>query len=255
MKIFYNEKLQQINVLDERFYTEDNVKFYPSATTVLGVYPKGKWFEDWLKSVGINANEIRDKAAETGSNVHNAIDQYLKGIEITWFSENGKELYTLLEWQMIQRFVEFWETHKPELISSETSLINHKMKLGGTIDLVCRIGDDIWLIDHKTSNAIQKTHELQLASYVEMWNKTYPDYKITRSGVMHLKAQTRGIDKTGKKIQGRGWKLHEFTRPHAEAYRLFRYTRAIWDEENPNYKPKNLIYPSSFKRNINVKSA
>lgn len=255
MRIFYNEELKQINVLDERFYTDDNVNFYPSATTVLGVYPKGKWFEEWLKSVGVNADDIRDRAAETGSVVHEAIDNYLKGKEIKWFSENHNELYTLEQWQMIQKFVEFWTTHKPILISTEVSLISHKMKLGGTIDLVCKIGEDIWMIDHKTSNSIQKTHELQLAAYVQMWNELNPQYKVNRYAVMHLKAATRGVDKRGKNIQGKGWKLHEFSRPQNEAYKLFRYTRAIWDEENPNYKPKNLIYPVSFKREDIVRTA
>ena len=247
MKIFYNEKLQQINVLDERFYTDDNVRFYPSATTVLSVYPKGGYFQEWLKNVGINADEIRDRAAEVGSNVHDAIDKYLKGGEINWFNEHGLELYTLEEWQMINKFVEFWERFNPELISTEISLISHKMKLGGTLDLVCKINNEIWLIDHKTSNAIQKTHELQLAAYVELWNELNPKFPIQRKGVMHLKAQTRTEGKNGK-IQGKGWKLHEFERPQEEAYRLYRYTRAIWDEENPNYRPKNLVYPVSFKR-------
>jgi len=248
MKVFYNDKLKQINVLDERFYTDDNVRFYPSSTTVLGVYPKGRYFEEWLKSNGFNSEEIVNRAAQTGTKVHDAIDLYLKGIEINWFTEDGKESYSLLEWKMIQKFVDFWTTFKPELISTETSLISHKMKLGGTIDLVCKIDDEIWLIDHKTSNQIHKTHELQLASYSEMWNESNPKFKIERKGILWLKALTRGADKSGKKIQGKGWQLKEFTRPQIEAYKLFRYTRAIWDEENPNYKPRNLTYPVSFKR-------
>jgi hypothetical protein len=66
---------------------------------------------------------------------------------------------------------------------------------------------------------------------------------------MWLRAQTRGEDKTRKKIQGAGWQLKEFDRNYEDGFKLFQHTKALWNEENPNYKPKNLIYPISFKLN------
>ena len=244
MKIIHNEIDKQINFLDERFYQSENSdEFYPSVTTVLDVYPKGAGFIQWLKDLGNNADDVVKRAAESGSKVHNAIDQYLQGNTIEWQTKSNIN-YTLEEWLMILKFVEFFGTHKPKVIANELQLVSDKLKLGGTIDLVCMIGDKTWLIDYKTSNAIHTSYELQMAAYAVMWNEAYPNQKIDKTGVMWLKANTRGEDKTLKKIQGKGWQLKEFERNYLKAYKLFEHTRAIWDEENPTYTPKNKIYPS-----------
>jgi hypothetical protein len=39
-----------------------NGKYYPSITYVLQYYPKGKFFEDWLKKVGYASEHIVRKA-------------------------------------------------------------------------------------------------------------------------------------------------------------------------------------------------
>lgn len=249
MKIFHNPEIQQINFLDERFYTVDNETFYPSVTTVLEVYPKGYGFIQWLKDNGNNADEVVRRAAEQGSNVHDAIDEYLKGNPIEW-GANGSN-YLFEEWQMICKFIEFWQALKPTLYASEVKIISEKFKLGGTIDIVCEINfnnkKERWLIDTKTSNGIHTSHELQLAAYAKMWNEQHPELKIDRTGVMWLKAQTRGADKKGVSIQGKGWQIKEFPRHYEDAFKLYEHTRAIWDEENPDYKPKNLTYPDRFQ--------
>jgi hypothetical protein len=64
---------------------------------------------------------------------------------------------------------------------------------------------------------------------------------------MHLKAYSKGKDKTGKKIQGEGWKLHEFEEPLSSLWETFCDLRRIWDRQNPNYKPKNLSLPDRLK--------
>lgn len=242
MKIIHDISAQQINCHDERFYTIDGENFFPSVTTILDVYPKGYGFSQWLKDVGVNADEIVARAAESGSKVHDAIDRYLKGHEVVWEQHVSFE-----EWKMILKFVEFWTTYKPILYSSEFAMCDPELGYGGTIDIVCEIEGEIWLIDTKTSNAIHKSYELQLAAYATMWNKRNAPQHIQRTGIMWLKAATRGEDKSGKKIQGNGWQVKEFDRDYFHAYKIFEHAHAIWKEENPNYKPKNLIYPDRVK--------
>lgn len=246
MKVIHNAEAEQINFLDERFYTLDGNIFYPSVTTVLEVYPKGYGYLQWLKDLGNNADEVVRRAGEQGSKVHDAIDQYLKGFSVHWADSEGRTNYTLEEWQMILRFVEFWETHEPIILANESKLVSESLGLGGTIDIVCEINGEIWLIDAKTSNAIHTSYELQIAAYAEMWNQLNPQ-PIDRTGIMWLKAQTRGADKTGKKIQGEGWQLKEFDRHYTEAFKVFQHCHAIWKEENPTYKPKNMMYPDKIK--------
>lgn len=249
MKIFFNNDAQQVNVADERFYKSNKNPeiYYPSVTTILEAYYKGYGYYEWLKQVGFNADEIMKKAGEQGTNVHSMIDAYLAGAPVKWLNGNDEMIHTLDEWQMFCRFIDFFETFKPEILIHEFKIVSDSLMFGGTIDLVCKINDKIWLIDFKTSNYIHKTHELQIAAYATAWNELNPNYYIDRTGILWLKAATRGNDKTGKSIQGEGWQLKEFGRIYQDAFELFKHTQAIWNEENPNYKPKNLTYPVSFQ--------
>lgn len=278
-KIFHNPENKQINFLDCRYYTVDNVIFYPSVTTVLGIYPKGYGFSKWLKENGEKSDEILEAAGEEGSKVHDAIDQLIKGKEIKWTHTfidtlqiqsvestarflddcaNGMQgkyykevqFFNESEWQMILKFADFVEKNEPVFIANEFNIISDTMRIGGTLDIVCDIAGERWLVDIKTSNYIHKTHELQLAVYAKMFNEKNPDMPIDRVGILWLKAATRGEDKKGKNIQGHGWQLKEFDRHYEDSYKLFRHVRAIWDEENPNYRPKNMIYPDRLKLSL-----
>ena len=252
MKIFYDGEAKQVNVLDERFYQSQKLPgiYFPGVTTILEAYYKGYGFHEWLKQVGFNADELLKKAGEEGSFIHNMIYDYLSGIEINWLDKDGKANFDLKIWQMFCKFIEFYTLFKPEKISAEFSMVSENLRFGGTVDYICRLNNKIYLIDYKSSNYLHKTHELQVAAYAMMWNELNPQYKIDRTAILWLKALTRGQDKKGKNIQGSGWQLKEFERPYEDAFKLFQHTQAIWEEENPNYKPKNLIYPASFKLEI-----
>lgn len=241
MRIFKN--LDKIEVLDERFYTLDKETYYPSVTTVLNAYPKGYHFNEWLKKNGTDADTILREAGEQGSNVHNAIESFLNGNQIVWFNDEGHELFTLKEWQMICKFMEFYN-HVEKIEFVEMQLFSKNHKIGGTLDLTCVINGERWLIDFKTSNGLYKTYELQLAIYKEVYEEMTGN-KIDRYGVLWLNAATR-TDKPP--LQGKGWQVKEFTDNHTKNLALYHHTRALWDEENPNYKPKNLEYPNSFKK-------
>lgn len=149
MKIFHNNEAKQLNILDERFYQSDKDpdKYYPSVTTILEVFPKGYGYDEWLRSVGFNSSEILRKAGEQGSNIHAMIDQYLGGTMIKWVNEDESMRYTLIEWQMFSKFVEFWTKWKPETYVHEFSLVSDKLGFGGTIDFIGKIGKHIYLID------------------------------------------------------------------------------------------------------------
>jgi hypothetical protein len=279
MKIFNDPANKRVQVMDERFYTKDMVSFYPSVTTVLQVYPKGFGYEKWLKENGDDADSILKEAGERGSKVHDAIDQIIKGEEVTWMHQLvdtyqlrtveshlqyiedrdsgnlGKYIkevqnYSLLEWQMVLRFAEFCELFSPEFEANELNMIIEELLLGGTLDIVCKINGERWLIDTKTSNYLHKSHEIQLSAYKKMWDLLNPSMPIDRVGILWLKAQTRGADSKGKNIQGQGWQLKPIGIDPEHGWNLFRHTRALWNEENPNFKPKNLIYPDRIKLEI-----
>lgn len=239
---FYDPNNKRIDVLDNRYYFKaDNPEiFYPSVTTVLDAFPKGPALTTWHKSLGFNADIVLAKAAEKGSRIHDAIKEYVDGKKLV-FGEvvNGlfHSNYSLEEWEMISRFVEFWTTYKPKLIAAEVTIVSELYRLGGTLDLVFELNNENWVLDTKTGNNIYDSHEFQIAAYAKMWNEENPDYAVDRCGILHLDALTRGADKQGKKIQGKGWQLKEFDRHYGEAWKIFKGLRLVWDDINPNYKP------------------
>ena len=226
---------QRINILDQRFYKR-NGKYYPSVTSILQYMPKGKFFETWLKDVGHNADIIAGKAAEEGTQTHNAIENYLAGEEISWLDENGNAKYSLEVWKMILKFEEFWTKFKPTLISSEQHLFSDEYEYAGTSDLVVELNGKLWLLDIKTSNSLHTSYDLQLSAYSKAWNE-FNEKKIDNIGIIWLKSSKRGEDKSGKKIQGKGWELYESSRSIEENFILFKSIYSIYKLDNPSPEP------------------
>ena len=154
----FQPKLQQINFLDRRVYKRSEGKYYPSVTSILQYMPKNKFFEQWIKDVGHNSDLIMRKAGEEGTAVHNAVEDLLKGEEITWMDDFGNAKYSLEVWNMILKAYEFFETYKPEVLASEHFIYSDEHEYAGTIDLILKLDDLIWLVDIKTSNSIHKSH-------------------------------------------------------------------------------------------------
>jgi genome maintenance exonuclease 1 len=241
--IEYSEGDKQVNVLDSRFYKR-NDKYYPSVTSVLNYFPKNKFFHEWLKDVGHNADIIASKAASEGTQVHNAIDRFLNGEEIKWIDDNGRAEYSLEVWKMILKFADFWNTHKPELIASEYHLFSDTHEYAGTTDIIVKLNNQVWLLDIKTSNSLHTSYDLQLAAYAVAWNETH-NTLIERTGILWLKASTRG---EGKKdaIQGKGWQLKP-SDGIATNFEMFKKIYDIYKLENPEFKPITELLPTSIK--------
>jgi len=239
----YTEDNKQINVLDSRFYRR-NGKYYPSVTQILNYFPKNQFFHSWLKDVGHNSDIIAAKAAGEGTQVHNAVEAFLNGEEITWVDEQGNVKYNLDVWRMILRFADFWNTHKPELIATEYHLFSDEHEFAGTADLVVRMFDQLWLLDLKTSNSLHTSYDLQLAAYATAWNETH-DEKITHTGILWVKANTRGEGK-GNKIQGKGWELKMIS-DIENNFKMFKNIQEIYKMENPDHKPATELLPTTIK--------
>jgi hypothetical protein len=237
---------KQITILDSRFYQRKPNVFYPSVTYVLSSFPKGKFFENWLKDVGHSSSYIVKKASEEGTQVHNAVEDYLAGKEITWIDDYGNAKYSLDVWRMILRFTEFWAEYKPELISCEEHLFSDTLKIAGTADLVVKINGEIWMLDIKTSNSIHDTYNLQLACYTQSWNECF-DTPIQRRGILWLKSSSRGNDKTGKRMKGRGWEIKESPNTLQEDISIFSNLYEIFKVSVGKLKPLTEIYPTSVK--------
>jgi hypothetical protein len=245
MNKFINELENKITIPDEHWYSSKQTpnKWLPSVTTLLDAYPKGSAYVVWLKQVGMNASQILKEAGEIGSNVHSAIDQYVKSGFLSYLSSDKRELYKWEEWELICKAMEFFTIYKPEIIVHEFSFASDKLGFGGTIDMICKINGETWLIDYKSGNSIYDSHYLQIAAYKSAWENLNPQYPIQKAGLLHLKAATR--KEVTSSIQGKGWKIEQ-SESIENDFEYFLYCQKLWHRANPKAMPKILEYPLSF---------
>lgn len=241
----YNPDLKQINFLDRRVYKRSEGVYYPSVTTILQYLPKNKFFENWLKDVGHNAEIIMQKAGKEGTQVHKAVEILVEGGEVSWMDEYGNAKYSQIVWEMILKFHEFWTTYKPKLISTEQFVFSDEHKYAGTADLVVEMDGEVWLLDIKTSNALHKSYDLQLAAYAKGF-KECKNVDIQRTGVLWLKANTRSSSKKEGVYQGSGWQIKVVDEIDYN-FDLFKTVYKLYELENPTTEPIYSAYPTSIK--------
>ena len=239
----YQINNKQLTFLDSRFYSTEDGGFVPSVTTILEAYPKGAAYYNWLKENGKDADEIRDEAGRRGSVVHKLTEDYDAGKEVRLVNDNGSIDYKLTEWAMFERYVEFRNRFDLKVEAIELNIISKELGFAGTIDRVCYLNGEKYIIDIKTSNAIYPSYWLQLAAYRALL--LHVGVKVDNVAILWLNAKTRT---EGKKddIQGVGWQMIT-KRFSADDYELFMATQKLWQAENKIIKPKNISYAISHR--------
>lgn len=244
-RLNFDGELRQINFLENRLYKRSEDKYYPSVTTILQSFPKDKFFEIWMKDVGHNADLIMRRAGEEGTQVHQAITDLLEGKEIEWMDDFGNARFSLVVWEMIIKFIDFWHQCNPTVLVQEQFLYSDKYEYAGTLDLVCKINDKTWLIDFKTSNSLHRSYDLQVAAYVSAWEELGGE-KIDKAGILWLKSAKRGISKQKDKIQGDGWELKVIDDLDI-CMESFINVRKLYEFSNPSVEPIYKKYPTVLK--------
>ena len=78
-----------------------------------------------------------------------------------------------------------WQANfKVEIVSQEIQLVSEKYRYGGTPDAVGMVGNQLVLLDWKTSNGIYTDYLVQLAAYKNLWEENFPERPLT--GGFHL---------------------------------------------------------------------
>lgn len=236
---------KQITFLDNRFYSTESGDYVPSVTTILNAYPKDAGYYQWLKSVGEDADTIRDEAGRRGSIVHELTERFDAGEEINLLDNGGRVGFKLSEWAMFERYVDFRNRFPMEIELSEFNIISPEMGFAGTIDRVITMNGKRYLVDIKTSNAIYDSYWLQLAAYERMIN--YIGQDIDEVAILWLNAKTRTNGTKGA-IQGIGWQF--VTRSSNDTdndWKLFQATKQLWHAQNGNMTPKKQVYSLTHK--------
>ena len=184
-KIRNTEKII-VNTTDVRWYKTQNNPWRPSITTILStVLNKGIAFETWLgnqPSYKIACQE-RDEAAERGTAVHQACEDYLNGHPI-----NGADSKYGDEFNKRMMSFETWVRNiKPEIVALEYSMYHPDVAFSGTCDIVAMLPKKgLSIIDIKTGSP-NESHILQLTGYKLLWDTLYPEHKIRGLYGLYLK--------------------------------------------------------------------
>jgi len=239
-------KDNQITFTDARFYIDrETGEYYPSATTILEAYPKPYALLQWMKEAGSKADEIRDAAGRRGSAVHQLTEDYDNGLECNLLGENGQPNYSMEEWAMFERYVDFSQRFEPSHKYIEQQVLSPQLGFAGTIDRICTIDGKSYVLDIKTSNGVYNSYWLQVAAYREAFMYE-AKYQTDGVAILWLNAKTRTNGKKGD-IQGAGWQLitKEDT---SKDWELFQSVQKLWLAEHSEDKPKQFSYNLTHKK-------
>lgn len=125
----------------------------------------------------------KEKAASTGTLVHEAVEAYVAGID-SMSPTTDKHVNQFELW--LQNF-------KPTIIENEVTIFNRTYNYAGTLDLLVDMDTDIWLIDVKTGKGIYPEYAMQVAAYANGEfigrhnGRETPLPKVTRGAILHLR--------------------------------------------------------------------
>lgn len=223
--------MNKITIQDNRFYKIGN-KYLPRVTHILSYYPSGIGLSRWLGNAPSyeEAEKVKIEAGRRGTKVHKAIAKLIAK-KTVYFEDFAED-----EWEMLLSFVAWVKEYKPKFIKNEQLVVSKKFGYAGTLDCIAKIGEEIYLIDWKTSGAIHSQYLAQLGAYTAAQNEGKEPLNIDKLAILRLGTK----HKTGYefKVYDGAW---------INAFNLFMAVKQIFDHENPNLKPNNKEYPLTLK--------
>ena len=160
----------KIDLHGQKYILEDGTKA-PSVTTIIS--QNLGWNKqaliNWAKRqtmIGKDADAVLQDAADIGTLLHLLIEAHQRGFDIDTgdFTRNQTEKALVC----FGGYLEWVEKVKFKPLASETVIVDEEQRIGGTIDCVGKIGDDLVLIDWKSSKYLYKEHKIQIAKYVNL---------------------------------------------------------------------------------------
>jgi hypothetical protein len=136
----------------KKFTAEYAVEHFDSFAQLVKDDPEGAI--DWLKGA---AYRDRDKKAELGSHLHEAMEAYVLGKPFPKWPP-------LVKPRMLA-FEQFLKDFQPEYEATEASVFNRTERYAGTLDALAVIDGKKYLLDMKSGKAVYPEVGLQLAAY------------------------------------------------------------------------------------------
>lgn len=233
------EKIVRIDIpeFDERFYQKevDGVNVYrPSVNYKISTAgPSNFGLLQWRGDVGNRrAEEILEETSFLGSWVHDALERMLLGNKVTSdeiFASFKNSKDRLKVKRCLKAFTEWYIEMKPKVLATEFITWNDEHNFAGTIDLLCEIAGEVYIVDFKTSKAISDHHKWQVCAY------GYSE-KAQKVALLHLGNTTK-----------KKWSFNVLDdEERAKYFREFVAISNSFEILNPDAKPNQETFPEVF---------
>ena len=119
---------------------------------------------------GEDPDAVRDEAGISGTCAHLMVECHIKGIQpdLSNFTpcqvekaENG--FLAFLDWEQGQQGLKYGRL--------EFGVVSEEWAYGGTVDIEAFSGDDLWMIDLKTSKGLYPEMKIQVAAYAKAYEE------------------------------------------------------------------------------------
>jgi hypothetical protein len=179
----------------DRFYARVNdvdVKWYPSVTRIIkATSPTPPGLIAWYAKHGVEgANQLRDEAAERGTQMHILFERYMSAVleykgrypsfidlhteSGHWVGGNITDVAKLSEFhsKALMSFDAFYRQDVAEVYAVEMLLYSERHEFAGTCDLVCKLNNGkIAIVDFKSGTSVYDDYAVQLEMYRLAWNE------------------------------------------------------------------------------------
>jgi hypothetical protein len=170
-------------------YINEEGNRVPSVTTIINGHLG--WNKQallgWTKRMmlgGQDSDKVLDEAAQIGTLLHLLIEGHQQGFDIDTkdYSYNQEKAAM----KAFAGYLQWYEKVKFKPLRNELVLVNEEMQVGGTIDCVARMGDDLVIVDWKTSKYLYAENKLQLAAYTYMFEQAQPKANVAYGLIMRF---------------------------------------------------------------------
>src|SRR4051812_49001683 len=168
----------------EIYKTADGVRL-PSVTTILSRFKDSGGLLYWANQAGLDGktlDEARMPAATAGTMAHELVEAHINKRPAPELVGNADTVSKARA--AFATFLKWSEINKLQIRHTEVSLVSEKHRFGGRLDAIGISGNQLILLDWKTSNAVYVDYILQLAGYKILWEENYPDHELV--GGYHL---------------------------------------------------------------------
>ncbi len=164
----------------------------PSVTTIIG--QNLGWNKNvlinWAKRqtmIGKDADRVLQDAADTGTLTHLLIENHQRGLDTDTkdFTRSQTEKAMIA----FSGYLKWVEKTQFKALANEVVIVDEEQRIAGTIDCIDKMGDDLVVIDWKTSRWLYKEHKIQISKYVDMYERKQPKAQVKYGMVLRFEKE------------------------------------------------------------------